>query len=68
MSIDEKLKKGDYVLIKDGVESTERGAIKFRGDVLGTIKDITGENASVEVASERFSMTLTYRLIDLHKY
>jgi hypothetical protein len=68
MSIDGKLKKGDFVLIRKGVESNERGAIKFKGNVIGYIEEVKGEQAKVNIAFEDGDITLTYKLQDLERY
>ena len=68
MSIDGKFKKGDFVLVKAGVESVEKGSIKFRGNVIAFIKEIEGDYARVNVAFESQDLTLTYKLADLKEY
>lgn len=68
MSIEEELKKGDFVLIKRGTESAEKDSIGFRKDVIGFIQEIQGEYARVDVAFQTQDLTLTYKMADLHRY
>ena len=68
MSVDNKLKAGNFVLIRRGTEAFGEGEIKFGGNVVGLIQKVEGKYAKVNVAFQNQDLTLTYRLADLHKY